>query len=250
MLAAAAVAVGPRALQVLARPGSGAALLSLLDDVHVWLAPLDVSAATVDRLQAILSAEERVRAARYHAATHRRRFIVRRARLRELLGSYLDCAPGAVEVEEVSGGKPRLAGDAGGAVPLEFSVSHSGDLAAFAVGTRAVGVDLERTDATVNVESVISLFTARERALISGARPDARLRRFFECWTCKEAYVKATGSGLAAPLDTFDVSEALGRPGLVPVDTGEARAAGVAVQLLRAPSRHAMALACEVAGNN
>ena len=218
----------------------------LRDDVaHVWLAPLDVPAATVERLWALLSPAERARAARFHAETHRRRFVVRRARLRELLAPYVGCAPRAVELEEPPGRKPRLAGRA----EIAFSVSHSGELAAFAVGTRAVGVDIERIEPSVDLEAVTRSFAERERAAISGAPEAGRLRRFFECWTCKEAYVKARGNGLATPLDTFDVSDALVRERLARVHADGAGGA-FAVRLVHGPSRHALALAWRVSGDN
>ncbi len=49
-------------------------------------------------------------------------------------------------------------------------------------------------------------------AALEALPPDERVEAFFACWTRKEAYIKARGSGIALGLDRFEVALAPGRP--------------------------------------
>jgi len=170
---AAAVRFGPGEgacpidVSLAARAASGVEQRPLRDDtVQVWLHPLDLPSRVVERLWTLLSPDECARAARFHAETHRRRFVVRRARLRELLAPYAGCAPGEVELEEPPGRRPRFRSGA----YVAFSVSHSNELAVFPFGTREIGVDLERIEPAVDINGLTRSFAARERTAISCAR--------------------------------------------------------------------------------
>ena len=92
------------------------------DEVHVWRAALDRDDPEVERLWAALTPDERERAQRFHFDRDRRRFVVARGVLREILGRRLALAPAMIRFAYNEYGKPSLREDAGG---LRFNASHS-----------------------------------------------------------------------------------------------------------------------------
>jgi 4'-phosphopantetheinyl transferase len=196
----------------------------------IWLVDLDAPFPSPAPAAALLSTEENQRAARYRFEIHRKRFIWRRAWLRLLLGRYLDLPPGEIELVANSYGKLSVAGrgEAGEAFAsplqraLRFNVSHSNGLAlfAFALGGE-VGVDIEYgqrdfgqpAGAQPEYESIAArFFSPAERAALLALPEWQRRQGFFNCWTRKEAYIKALGLGLSLALDAFDVNLAPGEP--------------------------------------
>lgn len=180
-------------------------------EVHVWFARLDRTPARVARMRTILNADEMARADRFLMEVHRNRFIAARALLRDLLAGYLGQRPAAVAFAYNEWGKPALAP---GFAPLDlrFNLSHSQNLAmyAFALG-RDVGVDIEMIRAEVAKESVAeNFFSPWEVRTLRALPREQQAQAFFNCWTRKEAYVKARGQGLSIVLASFDVSLAPG----------------------------------------
>ena len=171
-------------------------------EVHVWCVDLDAAGADGGAEAAGLSADERTRAARFHFARDRARFLRRRAALRHLLAGYAGREPHALVFAQGAHGKPALPGTG-----LEFNLSHSGGCAVLAVTRgRRVGVDVERIEAERATLAVARRFFApTEAAAVAAAAPAERAVTFFRCWTRKEAYVKARGEGLSLPLDRFEV---------------------------------------------
>ena len=170
----------------------------------------------MDEFLSLLSADERARAERFHFARDRRRFIARRAYLRLLIESYLGSAPGDVHFYYSAAGKPFLARDCGGD-ELSFNMSDSGELAVYAFTlsetSPTIGIDVEQIEPAVAQERISEhFFSAYEIATLRALPAAERIHGFFNCWTRKEAYLKATGDGLTLPLDQFDVSLTPGEP--------------------------------------
>lgn len=176
--------------------------------LHVWAVPLDEPPERVQSLARVLSADEAERARRFRFPIHRCRFIVARGVLRHLLARYTGETPGALTFRYGSRGKPDLPSHP----HLHFNLSHSGGMALVGV-TRLgpVGVDVEQVRTFEDMEEIARrFFSPREFGRLSTLPSEVRPEAFFNCWTRKEAYVKAVGEGLALPLDCFDVSLAPG----------------------------------------
>ena len=190
-------------LALATRVVSGLVDAGILD---VVIARLDIGAEAADASAALLSCEERERACRFAGDLERRRFMVARARLRQLLGVRLGVAPEALELEYAVGGKPRLHPRFGG--DLRFNVSHYQDVAAFAFANgREVGIDIEGVRNLAEADAIAALaFSPREHRTYLALDPEQKPLGFFNCWTRKEAFVKAIGEGLRHPLHRFDVS--------------------------------------------
>ena len=181
---------------------------SLPDDVQVWRIALAADEAALADLALCLDPAEQQRAAAFHFARDCRRFIVAHAAMRYILGRYLDTAPANIRFAHQRGGKPRLAPPFD-SFYLHFNLSHAHELALLAVAPgRPVGVDLEHLRPWPDALSLAETFFAS--AEMAQLRPrlgtSSGERLFFTCWTRKEAFIKATGDGLARPLDSFGVT--------------------------------------------
>ncbi len=207
-------------------PSTGAQI-PVEGEIHIWRIRLDCPAGQTARLAALLSPDEEERAARYRIDEVRREYIVGRAALRLLLASYLGDAPRAIAFAYEERGRPVLAQNhcASG---LCFNLSNARvlALAAFTRGQR-IGVDLESNKRRVELMDVAARFFApAERAALFGLAVDRQRQAFFNCWTRKEAYLKARGMGLSRPLDRFEVSLAPGEPARLLSDATEPDAPG------------------------
>jgi 4'-phosphopantetheinyl transferase len=197
------------------------------DAVHVWRVALD-DEARVQSSWSLLSAAERVRAERLQGAVLRRRFVISHGALRVVLAGYVDAAPSGLEFEAGVHGKPALGGEIGARSGVEFNLSHSEDVALIAVARgRPVGVDVQRWSEDVeHLRLAERFFSLTERDALRGLShaPELVMAGFFAAWTRKEAYVKATGHGIARGLHHFDVSLAPGERARLLADRLDAEA--------------------------
>ena len=110
-------------------------------------------------------------------------------------------------------GKPALANTFGEGT-IHFNMSSSKGLALYAfTRDRNIGVDIEHIHDVAEMEQIAEqFFSERENAAFCALPKNMKREAFFNCWTRKEAFIKAVGDGLSLPLDKFDVSVVPGEP--------------------------------------
>ncbi len=191
------------------RPAAKPAAAPATREVHLWVANLKPTAERVEELRRLLTPGEIKRADRFHFDRHRRRFTVRRGVLRLLLAQYLEQEPEALRFEEGEKGKPFVTQEtAEPEARLYFNLSDSKDLVVYAFTRGAeLGVDVEILRPMPDAQQIAErFFSAEEQGRLRQVPPERKAGAFFNCWTRKEAYIKAIGEGLSEPLDRFSVT--------------------------------------------
>ncbi|MEM1172392.1 MAG: 4'-phosphopantetheinyl transferase superfamily protein [Cyanobacteria bacterium P01_H01_bin.35] len=172
------------------------------DNVHIWSTNLKLSFSQIEELSEILSSDEIERANRFYFERDKNRFIIARGTLRKILSRYLNIEPNKLEFTYSDRGKPYLRNTS-----ILFNLSHSQDLALYAITkVNLIGIDLEYIRPMNDAESLAKrFFSNQEYNLISQLPPQKQQETFFKLWTCKEAYLKATGDGLAGGLEKVEI---------------------------------------------
>lgn len=174
--------------------------------IDIWCTYIsDIGDPTLwPRYDELLSPGERAKQARFHFARDRRRYLVTRVLVRTVLSRYAQVQAQEWVFAATPRGRPEISSPRT-SPPLEFNIAHSADLIMLAVTSgRTIGIDAESIAARdVDIEGLDRYFAPEESAALLSLPPEGRRHRFFELWTLKESYLKATGMGLAIALDAF-----------------------------------------------
>lgn len=174
------------------------------NQVHTWR----VSVIPDQRLWALyfshLSENEKTRASKFRFEKDRLTYVTARGVLRELISAYTHQSPSAIAFFYNEQSKPYIISD----TSLKFNVSHSGEkiLMSFSL-EHEIGVDVEFNKRSIEIPQVAKSFFSKNETKALLCLPDVQqLSAFYNCWTRKEAFIKAKGGGLSIPLDQFEVS--------------------------------------------
>jgi len=171
-------------------------------DVHIWSAVLVDTEYENQPYFSLLAPNETRRADAFHFERDRQRFVCGRGIVRHVLSSYAGTPAVELSFHRTKKGKLELPGSG-----LAFNVAHSESRLVVAVGkTRALGVDVEWVRPLDEREGVMArFFSSAERDYVSAGHGAESSRRFFRCWTRKEAVLKAAGCGLIDGLERMDI---------------------------------------------
>ncbi len=166
--------------------------------IHVWQVDLELMDGDYQQLKDALNPEEQQRLQRYTHQQAQQQFLATRGRLKQLLAGYLGIPPSSIKFELGEHGKPRLVGtmiDCG----LVFNVSHSGAVALIAISNnRALGIDVESINSRHNLQGMAQrCFSHQEQNNWNQLAEPLKTNQFYAYWCAKEAFLKATGRGLA-----------------------------------------------------
>ncbi len=167
-------------------------------DVCLWQASLDIDTKSLDRLSGLLSDQETARSRRFLSGIHRRRYVAAHGILRCILGQILQADPVKLVFKEDEHNKPCLETTPFFS-PIYFNMSHSRDIMLAGVSRKwPIGVDVEYMNPSRDVLKLAPrFFHPAEIRDIKAFRPEHSIKRFYQYWTLKEAYLKATGEGIS-----------------------------------------------------
>jgi 4'-phosphopantetheinyl transferase len=168
-----------------------------IDTVEIWHGNTD-SAIDYQSFWRVLDVAEQAHAHKLKNDLLRNRYVTVHGHLRNILGQMLNEAPEKISIKNAEHGKPYLADNP----ELVFNLSHSANAMVLAIGLNCqLGVDIENCKPRTSLAAMVNKCFAEEEVAYWNQLPEAKkTAEFYRYWTRKEAFVKATGRGIALGL--------------------------------------------------
>jgi 4'-phosphopantetheinyl transferase len=192
------------------------------NQIAIYVVELSQAPSHLEKKLSFLSPDECERAKRFKFDYLYRRYVICRAKLREILGQYLDVDPASIHFSYTEYGKPYLTETNAKEQPLSFNVSHSEDIAvmAFSWG-HELGIDVENIRSISHIDGIAERYFSEDELEPYRTAPlDKKAMIFFDSWTRREALTKAKGLGISAITGDINTDEwsfyrFIPRPGFV-----------------------------------
>jgi 4'-phosphopantetheinyl transferase len=167
--------------------------------VDLWQGELGNDETLYQEYWGILGEAEQAYAGQLGTDLQRQRYLEVYGRLRKILAQTVNESPSKISIKKTEHGKPYLAD----CPEVVFNLSHSANTLIIAVSRNCqLGIDIEHCKPRVNLQGLVDKCFAEEESAYWRALPEAqKMREFYRFWTRKEAFVKATGRGIALGLN-------------------------------------------------
>jgi len=167
--------------------------------VEIWHGKVTTEDAHYQAYWRVLDEAEQTQARKFKNSLLHKRYVEIHGRLRNLLAQTLNQSPENIRIKKAEHGKPYLADYP----ELAFNLSHSADRWMIALGWNCqLGADIEIYKQRINLSGLVDKCFAEEEAAYWTNLPETKkYREFYRFWTRKEAFVKATGYGIALGLN-------------------------------------------------
>lgn len=172
-------------------------------ELHIWRYTVNEQDYIAEKTNPILSTEEREKAVRFIQGHHAIKYVCNHHFIRNVLAAYLNILPAEVKFCHTALGKPYIENS-----NLFFNLSHRNKYGLLAIFKEAeVGVDIEYIKELQDVATFSSYsFSEQEKAIIfSNDKTNPEI--LFTFWTFKEAYIKATGTGLSVDISKINLAD-------------------------------------------
>nr|WP_082877233.1 4'-phosphopantetheinyl transferase superfamily protein [Comamonas thiooxydans] len=158
-------------------------------------------------LSQVLAPWERYRADQYLSPLDRREYLCAHA-LRRVLLSHCFHRPLRDWIFEADAfGKPAVL-NRPPCGRFECNLSHTrGVVAAIAALDRAVGIDVERQDRSLEIDLAVLVCSPAEATVLHATHQSKKREKLLQLWVRKEALTKAIGRGLSMALPLMEVGD-------------------------------------------
>jgi 4'-phosphopantetheinyl transferase len=172
-------------------------------ELHIWRYTLNEQDYNSEKNLPILSTEEQEKYKRFLNQLDAVKYICNHRFMRHVLSRYLNTQSQEIKYNYTALGKPSVKNS-----DLFFSLSHRNKYGLLAISKdNEVGIDIEQIKKLQDVSTFASFsFTEKEKAIIFN-NDQVNQESLFTFWTFKEAFIKATGTGLSVDISKINLSD-------------------------------------------
>lgn len=177
------------------------------NEIHVIRLQYNKLRTNLDFFQSLTNTTENKKALSYLSESDHNRSIITRGALRYVLSGLLNLNPDKISFTNSCFGKLRIKKNQN-FQNIHFNITHSKDIGLIAINkNNYIGIDCEFIRKLFMMEEIAKkYFSDTEFKEFSILKDSEKIIGFYNCWTRKEAFVKAIGYGLIFPSKKFDVT--------------------------------------------